>query len=90
MKKINLDENDKAGDQENMISNNTFINPSQFEQTTSGIFFKCEICDFVSASINFIKEHKATTHNWCTLCFSSFKNQERLKKQIKDLHSIIT
>ena len=36
---INIDENDEAGDQDNIITNSTFINPSQFEQSTSDIFF---------------------------------------------------
>ena len=51
---INVDENDESGDQDNIITNSTFINPSQFEQSTSGIFFKCEICDFISARKTYI------------------------------------
>ena len=41
---INVDETDEDGDQDNMITNYTFINPSQFEQSTSGIFLL--MCNF--------------------------------------------
>ena len=37
---VDVDEKDKTDDHENMISNSTFINPSQFEQSSSGILFK--------------------------------------------------
>ena len=67
--------------------NRKFINPSQLEQSLSGIFFKCEICDFVSARKTSIMEHKESMHNWCLLCFSSFKIKQKLKKHVKDLHS---
>ena len=46
---INVDENDEVDDQENTVTNYTFINPSQFEQSSSAIFLKCEICVFVTA-----------------------------------------
>ena len=46
---IDVDEKDETDDQENMITNSTFINPSQFEESSSGISFKCEISkkDFI-------------------------------------------
>jgi hypothetical protein len=84
---INVDENDELDDQENMVTNSTFINPSQFEHSSRGTFFKCDICDFVTARQTFIKDHKELTHNWCSLCFSSFKTQEKMKKHVQDLHS---
>ena len=33
-----------------------------------------------------INDHKEITHNWCLSCFSSFENQEALKKHIKKKH----
>ena len=83
---INIDENDEAENLDNLITNSTFINPSQFEQSSSGLFFICDKCDFVSSRKSSIKEHKETTHNWCTICLSTFKTQEELKNHRKDLH----
>ena len=61
-----VDEKDETDEQENMI---TFIIPSQFDQSCSGMFFKCEVCDFISARKTIIKDHKESTHNWWSICF---------------------
>ena len=82
-----VDEKDETDEQENMITNSTFINPSQFDQSCNGIFFKCEVCDFISARKTIIKDLKESTHNWCSICFSTFKTQEKLKNHLQDLHS---
>ena len=49
--------------------------------------FKCSICDFASARKSDLKDHKTTIHNWCFICFSSYTNQEYLKKHFKRAHS---
>ena len=60
----------------------TFNNPSQENKTPSeNIYkYKCERCDFKAATKNDFDSHKKEVHNWCTICFSSFSSQERLKK----------
>ena len=49
--------------------------------------FKCSICDFASARKNDLKDHKTTIHKWCFICFSSYMNQDHLKKHFKRAHS---
>ena len=73
IKIIDIDEKDETDDQEQMITNSTFINPSQFDESSNGIFFKCEICDFISGRKTIINDHKESTHNWCSYRFSSLR-----------------
>ena len=61
------------------ISNRTFNDPSQVDNTSSDKLFKCEICDFASSRTDIIKNHTEFFYNWCNYCFSSFNNQKKLK-----------
>ena len=73
-------------EQENEIANITFHNPSQVDNLNSDKVFKCKMCDFASARKIDINDHKESSHNWCSSCFSSFGNQENLKEHIKKKH----
>ena len=66
----------------------TFINPSQSDKLLSAKpkVFKCGICDFVCSRKNNLDDQKETVHNWCKLCYSSFKSQEKLSKHKKKKH----
>ena len=63
-------------EEENVIANMTFQNPSQVDNLVSTTLFKCEMCDFASASKIDMNDHKESYHNLCSSCFSSFDNQE--------------
>jgi hypothetical protein len=67
----------------------TFINPSQTDKLLSAKpkVFKCEICDFECSRKNLLDDHKGAAHNWCTLCYSSFKSQEKLNNHKKKKHT---
>ena len=49
---------------------------------------KCLICDFEANTGYDIKKHKESVHNWCSVCFSNFKNQDILKKHNEDKHKV--
>ena len=49
---------------------------------------KCLMCDFEAATGSDIKIHKQSAHNWCSICFSNFKNHEILKKHTEDNHTV--
>ena len=71
---VDVEEQDDDG---NEISNTPFINPSQGDLLPSGII-----------SARFVTlYHKESCYNWCSLCYSSFKTQEKLKTHVKDVHS---
>ena len=72
---------------ENYLSNSTFLNPSQTDEPPGDKIFKCEICDFATSSKKFIIDHKEEIHNWCSKCYSSFKNQEKLKNHTQKKHA---
>ena len=79
---VNVDEPDDMELNEE-ISNSTFINPSQADHDKK---FKCDKCDFASAGKASLDDHKVITHNWCSVCYSNFSNQENLKKHMKKRH----
>ena len=82
---VDIDDLDDI-EQENETGNMTFQNPSQVDNPISAKVFKCEMCDFASARRIEINDHKEAYHNWCSSCFSSFENQEDLKKHNKKKH----
>jgi hypothetical protein len=43
---INVDENDEAENLDKMITNSTFINPSQFKKYSSGLFLNVKNVTF--------------------------------------------
>ena len=47
---------------------------------------KCERCDFACDRNQDLSAHKETSHNWCTICFSSFTSQGKLRKHRKKMH----
>lgn len=71
-------ENEKSEMCEN-DSDKTFHNPSQEDNTLK---FKCNKCDFESATKPDLVKHKTEIHNWCIHCFSSFDSQDKLKEHI--------
>jgi hypothetical protein len=83
---VNVDEQDDV-ELNDEISNCTFINPSQADQHLIDLKFKCDKCDFASARKTFVNDHKVAIHNWCSVCYSNFSNQEKLKKHTKKQHS---
>jgi len=56
------------------------------EDNPSHIMFKCEMCDFTSDKPTSIILHKEKQHNWCALCYSSFKSQETMRFHMKYVH----
>ena len=66
--------------------NETFQNPSQVNIKSTEKLFKCETCDFETATKGDIVEHKKETHNWCSLCFSSFNSQDKLEEHVTFNH----
>ena len=86
IKIVNVDEQDDV-ELNDEISNCTFINPSQADQNLNDLKFKCDKCDFASARKAFVNDHKVAIHNWCSVCYSNFSNQEKLKKHTKKQHS---
>ena len=85
IKIVNVDEPDDM-DLNEEISNSTFIKPSQADQNLNDKKFKCDKCDFASARKASIDDHKVVTHNWCSVIYSNFSNQENLKKHMKKRH----
>ena len=83
----NDDETEEIFEQDYELSNTTFVNPSQDEPISSNAIFGCDNCDFKAATKDILRNHKQTNHNWCCICYSSFKNQDKLKTHIKDLHT---
>ena len=81
------DEEAEAIDEQDDTVNKTFINPTQVDNNDCDLTIKCEICDFRARSKSEVNNHKITSHNWCSLCLSSFISQERLKKHIKSKHN---
>ena len=67
-------------------SDKTFHNPSQEDKTLSGQNFKCNKCDFKSATKPDLVKYKTVTHNWCIYCLSSFYSQDKLKEHILTNH----
>ena len=67
---------------DNDLSNTTFLNPSQTDEPAGDKMFKCEICDFATSSKKNLIDHKEAIHNWCSTCYSSFKNQGPQIRQI--------
>ena len=59
-------------DEQDDTVNKTFINPTQVDNTDCERMIKCDTCDFQAKSKSEINTHKATSHNWCEFCFSSF------------------
>ena len=49
----------------------------------------CLTCGFKTNSKDEIKKHKLSVHNWCSLCFSSFGNQEKLNNHISNQHKSV-
>ena len=79
------DEEEESEIDEEDTANKTFINPTQVGNIDCII--KCEICDFEASTRSEFDNHKTRSHNWCSLCFSSFISQERLKKHLKNKHN---
>ena len=48
--------------------------------------YKCLTCGFKTNSKEDIKIHKLSVHNWCSVCFSSFNNQDKLNNHIPRQH----
>ena len=44
--------------------------------------YKSLTCGFETNSEDDIKKHKLSVHNWCSVCFSSFSNQQKLNNHI--------
>ena len=86
IKIVNIDEADDV-ELNDEVSNSTFVNPSQADQNLNDPRFKCDKCDFSSERKTTIDDHKVTNHNWCSVCYSNFSNQENLTKHIKKRHS---
>ena len=78
-----------ADDDTEHRNDTTFINPSQTDKLLSAKpkLFKCVICDFESSRKNSIDDHKEVAHNWCKLCYSNFKNQEKLNNHKRKKHT---
>ena len=76
---VNIDEPDDV-ELNNEIPNCTFVNPSQADQNWNDPSFKCDKCDFSSERKTILNDHKVVIHNWCSVCYSNFSNQENLKK----------
>ena len=68
------------------VNETTFINTSQTDNKFSEHTFKCDKCDFKAARKCDLDNHKEEKHNWCSLCYSSYKTQEILKDHIISKH----
>ena len=79
---------DETVEDEDDNSNKTFTNPSQIDKTTCSVLLKCEKCDFKASTSLTIRNHKESTHNWCTNCYSTFNSQKQLKNHFKKNHSV--
>ena len=79
---------DETVEDEDDNSNKTFTNPSQIDKTTCSVLLKCEKCDFSAPTSLTIRNHKESTHNWCTNCYSTFNSQKQLKNHFKKVHSV--
>ena len=67
--------------------NKTFINPTQVDNTDFERMIKCDTCDFQTKSKSEVNTHKATSHNWCEFCYSSFISHEKLNNHKKKKHN---
>ena len=74
-----LNVNDTIDDHEN-IENELLDNAHSFNE------YKCLTCGFKTNAKDGIKKHKLSVHNWCSLCFSSFSNQDKLNNHISKQH----
>jgi hypothetical protein len=85
---VDVEEQDESQNNESVIiednPNKTFINPSQADRVLDSEMFKCEKCNFHSSTRFRLIIHKESYHNWCPTCYSTFKDQEELKKRKKD------
>ena len=76
---------DSVNDQEEN-ANNTCMNLSQADISSIGEQFKCEKCDYESATRFSLNTHKQSGHNWCYSCYSNFNSQEQLKDHMKNIY----
>ena len=51
--------------------------------------YKCLTCGFKTNSKEDIKKHKLSVHNLCSVCFSSFSNQDKLNNNISKQHKSV-
>ena len=69
------------------IGDKTFINPSQEDKVSDSEMLKCKKCNFHSSTRFRLLIHKESYHNSCSSCYSTFKDQEKLRNHIKTTHS---
>ena len=48
--------------------------------------YACQLCNYQAEKKYDITSHLEDIHNWCYICFSTFDNQENLKKHVQSNH----
>ena len=56
------------------------------DNTFGGKTFSCKMCNYEAVKKFDITTHKEDVHNWCSQCFSTFNNREKLKNHITKKH----
>ena len=65
--------------------NNSELDKNQIPEIMTGSFV-CKICDVKAKNKHDLANHKVSTHNWCTKCFSTFDSQDKLQNHLTTKH----
>ena len=89
---VNDDDNISSSDNEKGIfseheknekNDEKVINPLQsVDNSSGGTKFVCKQCNFEATTKEQMKEHKLRSHNWCSICFSTFNSIDKLTKHV--------
>ena len=62
-------------------------NVNNADNTSGGkLIFDCQLFNYQAEKKYDITSHLEDIHNWCYICFSTFDNQENLKKHVQTNH----
>ena len=86
MKEVN-DKIDILQASKNVGADLNLSNVNNIGSTTGGKrIFACKLCNYQAEKKYDITFHLEDIHNWCYICFSTFDNQENLKKHVQTNH----
>ena len=84
---IKVSENTEIFDVNNKTDEHENNEKILLDNNLSGYEYKCLACDFKTNAKDDIRKHKLSIHNWCSVCFSTFSNHDKLNKHILKQHS---
>ena len=78
--------NQNVPDKEQEVSDNDCNNDTENLSISQSMKFVCLTCKFKAKIKEEMKQHKEEKHNWCSLCFSTFRSKEILKTHNLKVH----